>query len=226
MQVAEDIAAQPLLETERFLYEVLTPSLGRMAQEIIADSFADEPCAIHLNSRRDERYTQFLQFSKYFWEECCVNGLSVACKDKVTGTLCGVFWCKDFKSESSAAISVDELDCIAPVVKVIDVAELAYQRLHPGLELGQCAHMWMLGVSPGYRGQGLSNVLTALTKELALSKGYSHIVLESSGAFSAHCAKKAGFREVATFVYEDIEPLLAGMPEMHSKLIVWEHFTP
>ena len=198
----------PLLVHGSLHYHVLTPAHSTAALTLIAEAFSDEPTSVHLQASRERRLQQWRVFAAFFAEECASNDCSIVCIDTATtesesgseyvsgavgGRVAGVFWVRDFMFDLPGDFSVEGLDCIAPVVGVLEKLDNGYHELRPGLQKGECVDLWMLGVSPDYRKRGIAANLTSVAVEWMRTKGFSYVVLEASGGFSARCAEKAGW---------------------------------
>ena len=196
---------QALLSDGDLVYIVLTPSFQKEAFDIIADSFADEPSSVHIEPSREARLAQWQVFAEFFAEECAENGNSIVCIDSTNGKIAGVFWVRDFMLDLPAtfSVSVDNLSCISPVIEVLTKLDNSYHELRPDLKVGECVDLWMLGVSPLYRKRGIAGNLTAVAKDWVAQKGFSYVVLEASGGFSAKCAEKAG--EALSYLYTGVQ---------------------
>jgi ribosomal protein S18 acetylase RimI-like enzyme len=181
-----------LLQDTNLIYTVLTPRFQKEAFDVISESFCDEPCSVHVEASREVRLPQWQKFAEYFTSECAANDSSIVCIDSTNGNVAGVFWVRDFMNELPDDFSVDDLPCIAPVVEVLIKLDDSYHELRPNLVKGECVDLWMLGVSPNYRRRGIATNLTAVARDWVCTKGYSLVVLEATGAFSAKCAEKAG----------------------------------
>ena len=85
---------------------------------------------------------------------------------------------------------------MAAAVGLVMEAEAEYDLLRPGLPLGQCVDVWMLGVHPNYRRRNIAQLLTDTAVKHAQQSGFKFVILESTGSYSAMCAEKAGMTAV------------------------------
>jgi GNAT superfamily N-acetyltransferase len=99
----------------------------------------------------------------------------------------------DYK-ETFPDIPVHDLPCMEPVLDIVLGAEAEYETTRPGLALGDCVDVWMLGVHPEYRRRNIAQLLTEISIKHAFVNKFKYVILESTGSYSARCAEKAGMR--------------------------------
>jgi GNAT superfamily N-acetyltransferase len=211
-----------LHQDESLIYTLLTPERSDEALAVISEGFADEPGSILIESDRTERLRQASIFASFFARDCASNGMSIVCIDSSNGSVAGVFWTRDLMIHLPEDFDVSNLHCIAPSLGVLEKLEADYFKVRPGIAVGDCMDLWMLGVHPGYRKRGIAATLTTTALQWVATKGYKYIILESSGGYSAKCAASAGMRSVVRKVYSEEEPLLRGMREEHAVMQLWE----
>ncbi|CAM9141458.1 unnamed protein product, partial [Ectocarpus fasciculatus] len=122
---------------------------------------------------------------------CASNGLSVACIDRTNGSMAGAVYLRDFK-EPVPEIPFSELPIVWAPVSLVLEAEAEYELKRPGLRLGECVDVLMLGVHPDYRRRNIAQLLTDTAVMHAHHSGFKYVILESSGSYSAKCAERAG----------------------------------
>lgn len=112
-----------------------------------------------------------------------------------------------------------KMPCLAPVIELVHEVEVIYDGLRPGLVVGDCAVVWMLGVHPDYRRRNIAQLLTDVSIRHAFASGFKYVILESTGSYSARCAQKAGMKAVVRKVKSnDVEiPLLFFNNSYHTQ---------
>lgn len=211
-----------LAETDRFEFVVATPEYEQRCREVVSEGFSYEPGAVFLEPDQPTRYNWFYNFVGFFSEECCSSGLSIMCKEKSSGNVAGVVFIRDFKLPSPENFSTEGIGLITHSLEVLKAVGDKYEEFRPNLQIGQCVDLMLLAVHSDYRRQGIADRLTAIGCEHVRTKGFSYVVLEASGAYSAKCAESAGMTKVAAVKSEEVNPVFHGMPEIHSHFTFWE----
>ena len=62
-----------------------------------------------------------------------------------------------------------------------------------------------VGVADGYHGQGLGRLMTAHTHELALSRGFTHSVVQCTNSSSHRVFRELGYTCRITIPYEEFD---------------------
>jgi hypothetical protein len=211
------------IHSDNLAYVVLTAEIETESLAVVVEAFCDEPAGAHLVSDRSLRFSQWIEFCGCFSKECSSNGESIVCMDRETNQVAGVFWARDLMKVPPQDFRVDHLDCIFPTLKIIMALENDYHLIRPNLQIGDCCDLWMLAVSPTFRGRNIANTLTNIACQWNLrNRNYKYVILESSGGFSAKCAKSCGMKEIVSkdFTKEDV--LFNGIEEQHSIIRLWE----
>lgn len=211
-----------LEETERYEYVIITEDYQTQCHQIVSEGFSWEPSCVFMESDQNKRFIWFDKFVNYFSKECCSNGLSIMCREKSSGNIAGVLYVRDFKLPLPEDFTTENLGVIPKTLSVLEVVDHQYDNLRPNLEIGQCVDLWMLAVDSNYRRQGIADKLTSLGCQHVKNSGFSYVILEASGGYSAKCAESAGMTKVVSVKYEDIDPIFIGMPEIHSHFTLWE----
>jgi GNAT superfamily N-acetyltransferase len=211
-----------LEENERLEYRVISAEHLLACQELVSEGFSWEPSATFLEPDQTVRLQWFQKFVSYYAPECCTNGLSVMCQDKVTRSIVGAFFVKDYKQPAPAHFSLEGLGKIPLTLNILEELERQYDELRPDLQLGSCADLLILAVHPHFRRLRIADRLTCLACQIARDRGFSSVILEASGGYSARCAESAGLRKVLSIRYEEYDPVFCGLPEIHSQFTLWE----
>lgn len=209
-------------ENDRFEYVTITSEYQQQCHDIVTEGFSWEPSGAFLESDQIKRHQLFDKFVGYFSGECCSNGLSIMCREKSSNNIAGVLYIRDFKLPLPEHFTTEGLGMITKTLSVLETVDHQYEIIRPNLEIGQCVDLWMLSVHSDYTRQGIADRLTTLGSEHVKDKGFSYVILEASGGFSARCAEKAGMTKVVSVKYEDVDPIFTGLPEIHSNFTLWE----
>lgn len=207
------------------IYSVLTPLDGESARDVMIESFADEPITSYHFKDREMGKAIWAKTVNVFAEECAASGLSIICHDSTTRECAGVLYIRDYKSALPAGFDANKLSSSAVTDSMNQIlAKLAkkYEEVRPDLKLNDCYDLWMLGVSPKFRGKGVAGELTKQgIYHLSDSTDAKYIVLEASSGLSARCAEKASMRKICSVRY-DCEPGFDGTPD-HDNMSLWEY---
>jgi len=210
-------------------FETLTLSRAEEAYALQAEAFADEPASAFTLADRAARLEECKRFSGMFTEECAGNGLSVACIEASTDKMVGALWIRDFRAPMHPSFEeiLSKLTNLGKVIDVLVQVDGMYDALRPEVVgLGKAADLWMLAVHPDHRRKNIASKLTDIGLAHAHAAGFEVVVLESTGAFSARCAAKAGMHEIAGIDYADerqVHKELAGLQATpHTRLRIWE----
>jgi hypothetical protein len=210
------------------IYRLLSEKDRSSAEEVLLNSFSQEPCGIALGISSIE----WKEFIRFHLHECLNNGLSIGVFDSKTQELMGLCINLDFASVEEEDLEVLISKTFRPLLSILLEAEEPY-KLHLEKEgvLGirvKVFHILMLGVrqqstmpssssscsssspsssstssSPGRRGIG--QTLARLSVELARKKGFERCLVETSGAFSHRCFERLGFKEFLALKYAEYE---------------------
>jgi len=129
------------------------------------------------------------------------DGLTVVACHAPTGEIVGALLTNDPASEPTEALSElnEKFGPVAGILGELDDLYLAGREPRPGDML----HLYLLGVSDRFTGQGVGQQLVARTMENGLRRGYRVAYAEATNRTSQHIFRKLGFREHAQLLYRD-----------------------
>ena len=137
--------------------------------------------------------SEFQSFVKLLCPRAATDGLTIIARDAATGEMVGALLSED--ASAPAPQGMDQLSPkFAPIFDILDelVAEYRANRPPPS---GECAHLFLLGVSARHTGRGIARQLIATCLAQAVAKGYRVAVTEATNTTSQHVFARHGFEE-------------------------------
>jgi GNAT superfamily N-acetyltransferase len=144
---------------------------------------------------------EFEAFVRLFCPKADAEGLTVIARSTATGELIAALLAED-----SASVPPAGLDQLSPKLNpIFDIlgqldAEYRSGRAWPP---GESIHLFLLGVTSNWTGQGVAQRLVGACLANAVGKGYRLAVTEATNKTSQHVFRKLGFAERVWRSYEE-----------------------
>lgn len=177
----------------RLLSEHDAPEMMRLLGKTFARR--DPPAvAVGLTAAEFERFVALL------CGHAATQGLTIVARSAETGEMAGVLLAEDSSSPLPAGMETLSVK-FDPIFDILGQLESAY-RSKP-VDPGESVHLFLLGVSERYGGQGIGSQLVAQSIANATRKGYRIAVTEATNRTSQHIFRKAGFVERVRGSYQE-----------------------
>ncbi len=184
-------------------YEVFTEEDMDGLVAVVTEAFTEhEPMSLAMKIP----YGVFRDFMSLLAVKAAKERLTVIARDLETGMVVGALVNEDLMSEPADA--PDPLDPKFNPIFTLLGGLTAYYKENRRFQAGECLHVFMIGVTQGFKGRNLSQHLIAYSMRNARRKGYKMVCTEATGNISQHIfGRKFGFRELKkvayrTFVYD------------------------
>ena len=143
----------------------------------------------------------FEAFVRLYCPKADAEGLTVVARSAATGEMAGALL-----TEDSAAVPPDGLDRLDPrfnpVFDILGQLDAEYRAGH-AVQPGESMHLFLLGVSERFAGQGVAQRLIAEALANGVRRGYRLAVTEATNRTSQHVFRKQGFVERVRRSYGD-----------------------
>lgn len=155
---------------------------------------------------------EFERFVRLFCPRAAEQSLTIVARCVATDRLCGVLLAED--SATGMPSGVDGLSArFRPVFDILGQLDEDY-RGDSGIASGQSIHLFLLGVSRQYSGQGVAQQLVSQCLANAANRGYCAAVTEATNPTSQHIFRKHGFvdrvsRSYRTHEYAGARPFMS-----------------
>jgi len=144
---------------------------------------------------------EFESFVGLFCPRAAVEGLTIVARSAETGELVGVLLTED--SSDGLPVGMEHLSIkFDPIFDILGQLDAEYRAGEPARP-GECLHLFLLGVAPGYAGQGIAHQLVARCLANGASRGYRVAVTEATNRTSQHIFRSQGFVERVQGSYEN-----------------------
>jgi ribosomal protein S18 acetylase RimI-like enzyme len=170
-----------------------TDEMARLLGEVFARR---DPPAVAVDLTPPE----FESFVRLFCPKAATEGLTIVARSE-TGEMIGALLAED-----SALPPPDGMDHVSakfdPIFDILGQLDADYrggQTVRPGESL----HLFLLGVAPGFAGQGVAQELVATCLAHGAGRKYRVAVTEATNTTSQHVFRKQGFVERARRSYRD-----------------------
>jgi GNAT superfamily N-acetyltransferase len=189
---------------------------------LLSESFCREPMAVALGTSVNDLAALIARFMP----ECKSNGLSVvAVPEDEPKTVVAAFLSRDFKSPMPEGI-LEANPWFLPIAQALMSVGETYEAMHPHLNLGDVADLWMVATDTRFAQRGIAGRLFSMCTDLARDRGFKRCVTECTGHYSQTAARRAGFEEVTRLAYRDFRfdgrAVFAGIPLPHAHLVLYE----
>jgi len=189
-------------EFEGIRYEVFSMEDAVGFTAVVTEAFTGyEPMSLAMGIPFDV----FYGFMGGLAVKAAEEGLSVIARDIASGKVVGALVNEDLMSPP--AETPNPLDSrFNPIFTLLGELTEYYRDSHD-FQLGECLHVFMIGVTHDYKGRSLSSHLISHSLKNARNKGFRAVCTEATGRISQHIfGKKFGFHELKkteykTFVY-------------------------
>ncbi len=131
------------------------------------------------------------------------NGLSILCRDQVTGELAGFIFCFDALDDSDRGREETAwfASTFREALAMIDALENRYLD-RTTISPGEVLHIFQIGVARPYRGRGIAQSLVSQALLSARAKGFRQAVADCTSTASKHVFERCGFLEQDFSPYE------------------------
>ena len=165
---------------------------------LLGDVFArrDPPAvAVGLSS------TEFETLVRLFCPKAASEGLTIVARTERTGEMAGALLTED--SASVPPAGVERLSPkFDPIFDILGQLDGEY-RASRAVCMGESLHLFLLGVSPRFAGQGVAQALVARCLANGAGRNYRVAVTEATNMTSQHIFRKQGFTERVRRSYRD-----------------------
>jgi GNAT superfamily N-acetyltransferase len=135
----------------------------------------------------------FAAFVRLFCPTADAEGLTLVARSAATGEMAGALL-----TEDSMAVPPDGLDRLDPkfhpIFDILGQLDAEY-RAGRAMQPGESMHLFLLGVSERFAGQGVAQRLIAEALANGVRRGYRLAVTEATNRTSQHVFRKQGFVE-------------------------------
>jgi ribosomal protein S18 acetylase RimI-like enzyme len=124
------------------------------------------------------------------------SGLSMLCRDQVTGELAGFIFCFDALEDSDRGREETAwfASAFREAMAMIDVLENRYLD-RTTISAGEVLHIFQIGVARPYRGRGIARSLVSKALMSAQARGFRQVVADCTSTASRHVFERCGFLE-------------------------------
>merc|ERR1712215_657302 len=129
-------------------------------------------------------------------DHCTSNGLSVMAVDTASGHVAGVLVVKDFQftpPQFKETFQDDTMPLSYFMRFITDLDEKVTQKLPELTQEGKAADLWLLSVTPSYRGNKIAHSLVQAALSLVRKTGITYATIEAVSAFTSKAAEKNKF---------------------------------
>jgi predicted N-acetyltransferase YhbS len=164
-------------------YRIYRASDAEQVTEVLADVFSrHDPLAFAAHVTRAE----FADFVRSLLPQAAKDRLTVVACLPATGEIVAVLLTNDAAGDSAAELS--ELnEKFRPIASILgELDDMYLDGREP--PLGEMLHLYLLGVSDRFAGQGIGQELVLRTLENGVREGYRIAVAESTNRRSQRCA--------------------------------------
>ena len=190
-----------LYETKKFRYEIFELKYLNEMANLVAQAFTfSDPMAIVQNFT----IAEFADYVELLGRNIEEQKLTIVAKDKLTNKLVGAVIAADFISDSTLnPENSDELSIkFEPIVELLMSLEHQYTH-NKQIKIGEYLHVYMLAVSPEYRGERIAQNLVRLCLENGVQRDFSNAVTEAANSISQHIFKKLDFMSRHEISYQE-----------------------
>ena len=214
-----------LYETETWSYEIFDLNDLDEVADVVATAFTNsDPMAI----AQQLSVKEFADYIKLLGRWADKQQLTVIAKDKLYNKIAGVVLAGDFAADSPLTPENSEhiSDKFEPIVELLESLETQY-KCDKQIRAGEYIHIYMLAVSPNYRGKKIAQNSIKVCLNNGIKKGFTHAVTEAANSVSQHIFSKLSFaprHEISyqKFTYRD-RKVFASI-ERHSGTILMDKF--
>ncbi|MBP2647986.1 MAG: hypothetical protein H6Q77_1610 [Gemmatimonadetes bacterium] len=143
----------------------------------------------------------FAAFVRLFCPKADAEGLTIVARSAATGEMAGALL-----TEDSMAVPPDGLDRLDPkfdpIFDILGQLDAEY-RAGRAMQPGESMHLFLLGVSESFAGQGVAQRLIAEALANGVRRGYRLAATEATNRTSQHVFRKQGFVERVRRSYGD-----------------------
>ena len=143
----------------------------------------------------------FEAFVRLFCPKADAEGLTIVARSAATGEMVGALL-----TEDSTAVPPDGLDRLDakfnPIFDILGQLDAEY-RAGSAVQPGESMHLFLLGISESFAGQGVAQRLITECLANAVRRGYRLAVTEATNRTSQHVFRKRGFVERVRRSYGD-----------------------
>ena len=190
---------------QHILYRVAAPADSEAIVHLLADVFPKhDPPAVAIGVTTPE----FEEFVRLLLPQSEVDGLTLVAQQHGTGELAGVMLSLDSASPMPEAL--DRLPPkFLPVFEILGHLEDQYRKGSLPSP-GESVHLYLLGVSSRFAGQGIAQRLVSESTATAARRGYRFAVTEATNRTSQHIFRKNNFVERVQGSYA-LNPVFASI---------------
>ena len=186
-------------------YRVAAPADSEAIARLLGDVFPKhDPPAVAIGLTTPE----FEAFVRLLLPQSEADGLTVVARSDATGEIAGVMLSLD-----SASPMPEGLEFLTPkfqpVFEILGHLEEEYRK-GGDVSPGESVHLYLLGVSPRFAGQGIAQRLVAESTATAARRGYRLAVTEATNRTSQHIFRKQSFVERVQGSYA-LNPVFASI---------------
>ena len=145
--------------------------------------------------------SEFATFVRLFCSKAADEGLTIVARSAETGEIVGALLTEDSASPLPPGMSAlsPKFDPIFDILGQLD----AEYRAGRTVRTGELMHLFLLGVSPRFAGQGIAHQLVATCLANGAAKRYRTAITEATNKTSQHIFRKQGFVERVHRSYND-----------------------
>jgi len=145
--------------------------------------------------------TEFQAFVRLLCPKAAVDGLTMVARSAETGELVGALLTED--SSTDLPLGVEQLSPkFDPIFDILGQLDAEFRSGRPPTP-GESLHLFLLGVSLRYAGQGISQQLVARCLTHGVKRGYRVAVTEATNTTSQHIFRKQGFVQRVLRSYQE-----------------------
>lgn len=136
---------------------------------------------------------EFEAFVRLFTLKAVEERVTIVARSIATGEIAGVLLTED--SASPVPSGMDLLSKkFDPIFAILTELETEY-RQGQAIQLGECLHLFLLGVARTHGGRGIAQNLVETCLQNGSKKGYRLAVTEATNKVSQHVFRKLGFKD-------------------------------
>lgn len=187
-----------LNENQGIQYGICEPSDLDEMVVLLADVFSHmDPPAIAVGITSPE----FEAFVRLFTLKAVEERVTILARSIATGEIAGALL-----TEDSASPVPDSMDLVSkkfdPIFAILTELETEYRK-GQAIQIGECLHLFLLGVARTYGGRGVAQNLVGTCLQNGSQRGYRLAVTEATNNVSQHVFRKLGFTDRVQRTYRD-----------------------